>query len=59
VRVNVAGRRAHTLRGPRRTVRIDLRGLQAGRHSVRLTIRYADGRTLLRRRAFNRCAPKS
>jgi sugar lactone lactonase YvrE len=56
VRVKVTGRRARTLRGPRRTVRIDLRGLSAGRHAVRLTIRYADGRTLVRRRAFTTCA---
>jgi hypothetical protein len=58
VRVKVAGRRARTLHGPRRTVRIDLRGLQAGRHAVRLTIRYADGRTVVRRRAFTMCARK-
>jgi sugar lactone lactonase YvrE len=58
VRVKVAGRRTRTLRGARRTVRIDLRGLQAGRHSVRLTVRYADGRTVVRRRAFTTCAPK-
>jgi sugar lactone lactonase YvrE len=57
VRVQVAGRRARTLHGPRRTVRIDLRGLASGRHAVRLTIRYADGRTLVRRRAFTTCAP--
>jgi sugar lactone lactonase YvrE len=56
VRVRITGRRARTLRGPRRAVRIDLRGLRAGRHAVRLTIRYADGRTLVRRRAFTACA---
>jgi hypothetical protein len=55
VRVKVAGRRARTLRGPRRTVRIDLRGLPAGRHAVRLTIRYANGRTLVRRDAVTTC----
>jgi sugar lactone lactonase YvrE len=56
VRVEVAGRRARTLRGPRGTVRIDLRGLAAGRHAVRLTIRYANGRTLVRRPAVTTCA---
>jgi sugar lactone lactonase YvrE len=56
VRVRIADRPARTLRGPRRTVRIDLRGLRAGRHTVRLTIRYADGRTVVRRRSFTTCA---
>jgi sugar lactone lactonase YvrE len=56
VRVQIAGRRVLTLRGPRRTVRIDLRGFPPGRHAVLLTIRYTDGRTVLRRRAFTACA---
>jgi sugar lactone lactonase YvrE len=55
VRVQVTGRRARTLRGPRRTIRIDLRGLRAGRHVVRLTIRYANGRSLLRGRTVTWC----
>jgi uncharacterized protein with von Willebrand factor type A (vWA) domain len=57
VQVKVAGRRTRTLRGPRRTLRIDLRGLEPGRHVVRLTIRYANGRAVVRRRTVTTCAP--
>lgn len=58
VRVAVAGRPARTLRGQRRTVRVDLRGLPAGRRAVRITIRPTNGRRLVQRHAFATCTPK-
>jgi len=57
IRVAVAGRRTRVLRGPRRTVRVDLRGLPAGRRAVRLTIRLADGRGLVQRLVLTTCTP--
>lgn len=57
--VFVNGRRVRTLRGRRLRSRVDLRGLPRGRFTVRVVGRTRSGRTVIARRAYRTCVPRS
>lgn len=57
-RVYVNGKRVRVLRGRRLTATVDLRGLPAGRVSVRIVGITRTGRALTETRRYRTCAPK-
>ena len=58
-RVKVGKRRAKAFRGGRRLrSRINLRGLPRGRFTVRIVLRTANGKTVVRTRRYRTCVPK-
>lgn len=56
VTVRVGARRARVLRGPRRSVRVSLRGLGPGRVRVRLVVHRRGARRLVLKRVVHPCA---
>lgn len=56
--VSVNGKVVDTLTGKRRRVLVDLEGLPAGTHTVRLAATLADGRTLRYDRRYRTCSRK-
>lgn len=54
--VTAGGQRIKTLRGKRKSVRINLRRARAGRHVVRLRIRLSNGRVVRVKRTYRLCA---
>jgi len=57
-RVYVNGKRVKVVRGRRVRSRVDLRGLPAGRYTVRVVVRTTRGRRIVSRRRYRTCVPR-
>jgi hypothetical protein len=58
VSVDVDGHRVKTLRGPRVSAPVDLRGLPKGRYTVKITVTTSTGRRIAGTRSYHTCAAK-
>jgi pimeloyl-ACP methyl ester carboxylesterase len=58
IAIAVPGRARRVIRGPRRTIRVDLRGLPRGRYAVRVSVSYRGGGTVRIIRRYRTCAPR-
>ncbi|HEX2087725.1 MAG TPA: hypothetical protein VHF89_18715, partial [Solirubrobacteraceae bacterium] len=58
-RVYVNGKRVKVLRRGRLVARVDLRGLPAGRYTVRVVVRTTRGRRIVERRRYRTCFPRA
>lgn len=56
--VFVNGKKTATRRGKRITAIVTLKGLKKGRYTVRINVKYSNGRTLKYTRRFKTCTPK-